>query len=336
VNVYEELSEASRRTILKELLKGPRNVSELVEKTGLKQPNVSNHLARMRAKGIVRATKDGRQVFYSIASADIEDAVRTFLREGEDEVLEINVGEAAKEYAKAAIRGDESTCADILDRCLRARLTILEVFQDFLGGAMATVGTWYKVEAIDEAQEHMASAITERMLTRTAQFFGPRARSERSAILGCAPHSWHVIGLRMINDYLRFCGWKTQYLGANVPVDSFVASVRENKPDLVLISCSAADSIESTLELLRSLTELRSMKQDFLVGVGGGAVQSYPHAFRDAGADFSSRDLKTFALEALPEIERVGRANGDWNDAQLNGLKQKQGQEVQAVEQSAE
>ena len=43
MDVFEELSEPSRRYLLKEMLDGPRNVSQLVESTGLKQPNVSNH-----------------------------------------------------------------------------------------------------------------------------------------------------------------------------------------------------------------------------------------------------------------------------------------------------
>ena len=39
---------------------GRKSVSELVHLTHLKQPNVSNHLAKMREQGLVRAERSGR------------------------------------------------------------------------------------------------------------------------------------------------------------------------------------------------------------------------------------------------------------------------------------
>src|SRR5579862_7672418 len=61
------LAEPSRRALLENLRFGRKSVTELVTATNLKQPNVSNHLAKMRQQGIVRAERIGRQVYYSLA-----------------------------------------------------------------------------------------------------------------------------------------------------------------------------------------------------------------------------------------------------------------------------
>ena len=63
----QALAEPSRRAILEALRYGRKSVSELVEITQLKQPNVSNHLAKMRREGIVRAERNGRNIYYVIA-----------------------------------------------------------------------------------------------------------------------------------------------------------------------------------------------------------------------------------------------------------------------------
>ena len=63
----QALAEPSRRAILESLRFGQKSVTELVVATRLKQPNVSNHLAKMRVQNIVRAERIGRQVYYSIA-----------------------------------------------------------------------------------------------------------------------------------------------------------------------------------------------------------------------------------------------------------------------------
>ena len=45
---------------------GGRNVSQIAEQLGLTQSTVSNHLARLRTLGIVRHTKQCRDVYYWI------------------------------------------------------------------------------------------------------------------------------------------------------------------------------------------------------------------------------------------------------------------------------
>jgi DNA-binding transcriptional ArsR family regulator len=61
------LAERSRRALLENLRNGQKAVTELLCATQLKQPNVSNHRAKMRMQGIVRAERIGRQVYYPVA-----------------------------------------------------------------------------------------------------------------------------------------------------------------------------------------------------------------------------------------------------------------------------
>ncbi len=66
------LSEAARLRIIRALIKGPQNVSALVEATGLDQPRVSHHLAKMRMAGLVARERSGRSLVYRI-HPDIAD-----------------------------------------------------------------------------------------------------------------------------------------------------------------------------------------------------------------------------------------------------------------------
>ena len=290
-----------------ELRTGPKSVNEIVGTTGLKQPNVSNHLARMRAKNIVRGKKVGRHVYYRLASPEVEAVVNSAFSHSGRGVGEVDTEEIVKGYAKAAVQGDEATCGELLETAFRAHMPMVDIYQDILGPAMAMVGTWYKVEAIDEAQEHLASEITERMMARTVQITGPTKRCNKVALLGCAPNNWHVIGLRMISDYLRLNGWRTLFLGANVPLRSFRSAVEQHRPDMVLLSVCSSDGLEHTLKVVSELDAIRQIgRAHFVLGVGGPCVGDDPARFAEAGVDFSSKDLRCFALNLLPEIERTG------------------------------
>jgi len=66
-DLFSVLSEPSRLAILQALQSGPASVGELVEKTRLKQANVSKQLGILLIGGIIARRAEGNRAFYSIA-----------------------------------------------------------------------------------------------------------------------------------------------------------------------------------------------------------------------------------------------------------------------------
>ncbi|MBI1205166.1 MAG: metalloregulator ArsR/SmtB family transcription factor [Rhodopseudomonas sp.] len=62
------LAHESRLMILCILAEGEKSVSELEDILSLRQPTVSQQLARLRADGLVSTRRDGKAIFYSLAS----------------------------------------------------------------------------------------------------------------------------------------------------------------------------------------------------------------------------------------------------------------------------
>ena len=63
---FRMLSDPTRLAILRTLMQGERNVSQVVEETGRNQANVSKHLKLLADAGLVTRRKDGLQVFYRL------------------------------------------------------------------------------------------------------------------------------------------------------------------------------------------------------------------------------------------------------------------------------
>ncbi len=72
--VLKTLASPRRLEILHVLVRGPLEVGRLAETIGATQPNVSQHLAMLRAAGIVEAERDGREVRYRLADPDVMTA----------------------------------------------------------------------------------------------------------------------------------------------------------------------------------------------------------------------------------------------------------------------
>ncbi|MBK8000945.1 MAG: helix-turn-helix transcriptional regulator [Verrucomicrobia bacterium] len=70
---FRVLGEASRLKLIRALESEERNVSQLVEDTGLTQANVSRHLQTLTEAGILGRRKEGLNVIYFIADHGIFD-----------------------------------------------------------------------------------------------------------------------------------------------------------------------------------------------------------------------------------------------------------------------
>lgn len=66
IALTQALADPLRLDILRELMGGAATVSELTALLGATQSNVSNHLAVLRERGLVRATREGRQMLYEL------------------------------------------------------------------------------------------------------------------------------------------------------------------------------------------------------------------------------------------------------------------------------
>lgn len=78
------MSSAPRLEIVHLLRDGPKRVSEIVEITGYPQGTISRHLAVLRNGGVLKATRQGKDIFYQIANpkiVNICDLMREVLAE---------------------------------------------------------------------------------------------------------------------------------------------------------------------------------------------------------------------------------------------------------------
>jgi DNA-binding transcriptional ArsR family regulator len=82
------LSHETRLLILCLLVSGERSVTDLENALALRQPTVSQQLARLRLDGLVTTRREGKTVYYSIADDDIKRVIALlydiFCKEGQE------------------------------------------------------------------------------------------------------------------------------------------------------------------------------------------------------------------------------------------------------------
>jgi len=71
--LFRGFGDLSRLAILEALLDGPKKVGEIVQATGLSQPNVSSHLGCLRDCGLVNTRQQGQYVVCELSDPRVQE-----------------------------------------------------------------------------------------------------------------------------------------------------------------------------------------------------------------------------------------------------------------------
>ena len=102
-DAFNAIAEVRRRELLGLLAKRELSVGELVDLTGVTQPQVSKHLRVLREVGLVEVREEGRVRWYRVNAKKLKpvyDWVRTFERFWDHQLAGVKASAEAK--AKAA------------------------------------------------------------------------------------------------------------------------------------------------------------------------------------------------------------------------------------------
>ena len=107
--LFRGFADPSRLSIIEALREGSKSVGELVEVTGLSQPNVSNHLRCLADCDLVKSERDGRYIYYRLSDSRIDDILE------QAEALLSEVAKGVYECTRYEQNTDDADAADIYE-----------------------------------------------------------------------------------------------------------------------------------------------------------------------------------------------------------------------------
>jgi ArsR family transcriptional regulator len=79
-DMFQALAHPTRIAVMELLSEGELSAGALIEKLGIEQANVSQHLAVLRSKQLVLSRRSGNQVFYSVRDPLITEVLALMRR----------------------------------------------------------------------------------------------------------------------------------------------------------------------------------------------------------------------------------------------------------------
>lgn len=179
-------------------------------------------------------------------------ADRSFDRRATDESALI------RSYLDALRAADVAGAYRAALRPLEQGMPLSALYQRVIAPAMHELGRLWEAGAITTADEHLATALTHRVLAAIR----PPAPFEQSgtdvkgpcALMAAVQGEQHALGLRMAADLLEERGYRVAYLGADVPDEALLQAVRTFAPDMLALSATmpaATRHLEKVVESVR-------------------------------------------------------------------------------------
>ncbi len=193
-------------------------------------------------------------------------------------------------------------------------MAIEALYTRVIAPAMWRIGCLWAEGAITVADEHLATALTHRVMASAyGSSFGRATTRPGRVLLAVVEGQRHALGLRMAADVLELGGYEVNYLGEDVPLDALIGAIESRQPDLVGLSSTLPPETSS---LAATVAEVERTFPDLPILLGGQGVPSEGgregHVMRTTGLEglvtlvegalLGVKDVSTLATSRPPDL----------------------------------
>lgn len=204
-----------------------------------------------------------------------------------------------EQFLEALLSADARGAENIAREKYRSAAALPLWWEKVVTPAMHTIGRLWADGEISVAQEHMATAIVQRVMSRSFPRLPSVRRRGETLLVVVPPQEKHEVGATVIRDYLELHGYDVRFTGADTPARSVAALISENRIAVVLISVTMPFNLLSTQQLIDQIRDLPGETPQIVAG--GQAFRTDPELCRSVGADVCVERL-TDLLRALESL----------------------------------
>jgi excisionase family DNA binding protein len=197
------------------------------------------------------------------------------------------------------VAGDETGAWGLLEAALASDMTPEDVLLELVAPALRSIGTRWERGQLSIADEHRASAVAARLISRLGARFARRGVKRGTVILAAPSGELHGAPVAIAANLLRWRGFDVVELGADTPAEALAETVL-TEPNLVAVGMACTtDGASSTAR--RTIAMVRRSSPDVPILLGGAAISDAAHA-RKLGADVFTGGRADEVVRAVEQL----------------------------------
>ena len=199
------------------------------------------------------------------------------------------------EYMSCLFRRDTRGAVALVKQFRERGISLDDIYIDILSESMKRVGELWHTAEITVDTEHYCTSVTQTAMSQMYDELFDGKRNDKTILCACPGMELHEMGARIISDVFANHGWDSIFLGAAVPVEYIIASVRDNRPDLVTLSVSMPQHL---MDCEKAVEQIRKEFPGVKIAVGGKAFESTEEIWKKWPVDIYSENARDLLAKA--------------------------------------
>ena len=198
-------------------------------------------------------------------------------------------------YMNCLLEKDGRRAIGLVREFMDKGMDLDDIYVEILSESMRRVGELWHTAEITVDTEHYCTSVTQMAMAQMYDKLFDGERKDRTVLSVCPGKELHEMGARIVSDLFENHGWNSIFLGAAVPVDYIIDSVRKNHPDLVTFSVSMPQHL---MDCEKAVKVLKEEFPDIKIAVGGKAFESTNDIWKKWPIDIYSKDARELLTKA--------------------------------------
>jgi len=203
----------------------------------------------------------------------------------------------ALQYIQAVVAGNVTQAMQLILDAAERDISVSDAYLKVLLPAQQEVGRLWHINALTVSEEHLVSHTTQRLMAALAATATRAPDNGYTVVAGSVMGNSHDIGIRAIAYLMELDGWRTIYLGSDIPRDELPAALDGFEADVLMLSVALTSQIPETR---KTIEEIRAQgKHPVKILIGGNGLAGRGELWKDLGADGSARSANSALTKAL-------------------------------------
>ena len=198
------------------------------------------------------------------------------------------LGRLAIQYLATCLEARTTDATQLILNQLETGVAAAEIYSGVLLPAQRETGRLWHLGDVSISEERVVSETTRTVMNLIVHLYAPKTSNGRTVVAASVAGNAHDIGIRALANLFQLDGWRSVFLGANVPATEIAYAAQAFDADLLLINATLTTQLGSTAEILEKVRQVAASTK---VLVGGLAFEEVPNLWRQLGADGYAADI---------------------------------------------
>ena len=278
---------------------------ELAKLLGLEQSAISNYEKNFRTPPMqsILDIAEALKVTVSYLLGETLEANRQEFGNRQN-VADLDLIDIQNHFLEDLIAGHYDEAFDRINQLQTHPIRLLDIYKYIFEPTLVAIGLLWEVGKISIAEEHIISDLIRRSLVAFSEQEHKNTTPTKTftAAFMLPGSELHDFSLKMTLEVFKQMGWQTYYIGKSVPTFSLEAFLNSKSIDVLVLSVTLKEHLNSCETLIKAIREMPLSKQPVII-VGGSALENETEMGTFLGADKTLTSLDDLEASII-ELEK--------------------------------